>query len=58
MRDRLLQFIHSMTERFMRFLMDNDYPIKYDSELVCQEGTIFDQCYCPIHDTEDTYAKK
>ena len=35
MEDKLLQFIHSMTERFMRFLMDKDYPIKYDSELVC-----------------------
>ena len=56
MRDRLLQFIHSMTERFMRFLIDNTYPIKYDSELVCQEGTIIDQCYCKIHDTEGNYV--
>ena len=52
MKELLLQYIHSMTERFMRFLMENDYPIRYDSDIVCQEGTIFDECYCPIHNME------
>lgn len=49
MKNKLLKYIHDFTLRCMTFLIENKYPIKYDSDIVCQEGTIFDECYCPIH---------
>ena len=49
MKNKLLKYIHDFTLRCMTFLMENEYPITYDSDIVCQEGTIFDGCYCPLH---------
>ena len=54
MKNKLLQYIHDFTLRCMKFLMDNEYPITYDSDIVCQEGTIFDECYCPLHINYET----
>lgn len=48
MRNKLLKFIYNFTYKCMKFLMDNNYPIEYDSEYVCGEY-IFDECYCPHH---------
>ena len=50
MKNRLLQYIHNFTLRAMAFLMENNYPIRYDSDIVCQDSeSIFDECYCPMH---------
>ena len=52
MKNRLLQYIHNFTLRAMAFLMENDYPIRYDSDIVCQDSEgIFDECHCPMHQT-------
>tara|TARA_R100000656_G_scaffold107506_1_gene79645 strand:- start:326 stop:490 length:165 start_codon:yes stop_codon:yes gene_type:complete len=52
MKEELLEFIHRRTLEAMRFLMDNEYPIHYDSAIVCQDVDVFDECYCPIHNIE------
>lgn len=48
MKNKLLKYIYNFTYKCMKFLMDNNYPIEYDSDYVCGEY-IFDECYCPHH---------
>jgi hypothetical protein len=48
MKNRLLKYIYNFTYKCMKFLMDNNYPIEYDSDYICGED-IFTECYCPHH---------
>jgi len=48
MKNRLLKYIYNFTYKCMKFLMDNNYPIEYDSDYICGEY-MFDECYCPHH---------
>jgi len=47
-KNKLLQYIRKFTYKCMKFLMDNNYPIEFDSDYICSDF-MFDECYCPLH---------
>ena len=47
MKNKLLKYIYNFTYKCMKFLMDNNYPIEYDSDYICADDLL--ECYCPIH---------